>query len=151
MFTKFVQAADEAEFDGTSIDNLQRVLGIKDAVAERIGQSVMMEKLQESMKEEGKDGESSSANPIENAKVMVDMVKEALESDEETRASFRKELADSFRSMGGLTIENLIDVLSAQKDPLSLELGVLLKKLIDPKFKSASRSKKPDPDDLLGI
>ncbi len=48
--------AEEAGIDGDSIDNLQRALGIKDAVAERIGQAVMMESVAKLMKEAEAEG-----------------------------------------------------------------------------------------------
>ena len=40
LFTKYVSKSTEAEIDGESINNLQRVLGIKDAVADRIAQVI---------------------------------------------------------------------------------------------------------------
>ncbi len=79
---------------------------------------------------------------------------QALNGSEEDRAAVKKELEDSFSTMG-MSIDSMISALASQSDPQSQELVGLFKRLMNPKanfIPTKLPSSKPlSTDDLLGI
>lgn len=165
LFTKSV-----LKFDAASIDNLQRVLGIKDGAAERLSSAVMMEQMTDAIKmaseEEGGmealqellgggDPEELAAavDPAagaENFQEMIDVLKVALAGSEEDRTAARKELDETFGAMG-MDLKTMASIMKKQKDPQSKELTMLFEQLLDPSYKPSGRPPVVEDDDLLGI
>jgi len=139
LYGRYVASAETAGISGDSIDNLQRLFGIKDGAAERIGQKAMMEQVMEMMKdvEDGDlaglgglgDGAGSAMGSPEDTQAMIDVLKEALASSDADKAAAKKELTDTFAAMG-LSLEMMIEIMDAQTDPKSKELVGLFKELV---------------------
>ena len=181
LYTLYVSKAESAGIAGASIDTLQRVLGIKDAKAEQIGQKVMMESVMNMVQETQESGTPEEIEAMQqmlggmtgmdpgamsamggaappggagfpgDVQTMIDVLKETLAAPEADRAEVRRELSQTFKT-AGTSIEQIIELMSQQSDPKAKELVQLFKQLNDPKYKP---QKPNDPkytgDDLLGI